>query len=266
MARATAIVTLVAGTLPFVAPAHELCTRLGHRTMRPNGDDRPMFKTMLALAATGILAAAPALAAPADPAPVIAAERAFSARAGEVGVAQSFLDNMTDDAIVFSPDPVKAKSVYGGRPPAKTPKDGGTLLVWWPNFAGIARSDDLGFTTGPAEVNGKRSVHFFTAWQTQADGRWKWDYAGGGEVEGGGGSQPARADDQHAGGLELLLTRPAHLAKHQMAGVTLNLVVVEEHGPHLGAPHRPRNRHRDAGRRLAAARRAHAQIVRAAGP
>ena len=151
-----------------------------------------MFKTMLALAATGILAAAPALAAPADPAPVIAAERAFSARAGEVGVAQSFLDNMTDDAIVFSPDPVKAKSVYGGRPPAKTPKDGGTLLVWWPNFAGIARSDDLGFTTGPAEVNGKRSVHFFTVWQKQADGRWKWVYDGGAE------SDPSRAPGPEA--------------------------------------------------------------------
>ncbi|MGH6909546.1 MAG: DUF4440 domain-containing protein [Phenylobacterium sp.] len=140
-----------------------------------------MLKMLVAVAA--ILAAKPAPAAPADPAPVIAAERAFSARAAEVGVARSFLDNMTDDAIVFAPEPVKAKSVYGGRPPEKTPKDGGTLLAWWPNFAGIARSGDLGFTTGPAEANGKRIVHYFTVWRRQADGGWKWVYDGGADSD-----------------------------------------------------------------------------------
>jgi ketosteroid isomerase-like protein len=159
--------------------------------MTPNGDDGAMFKTIVALAAAGLLAT-PVLAATADPAAVIAAERAFAARAGEVGVARSFLENMTDDAIVFNPDPVKAKSVYGGRPPEKTPKEGGTRLAWWPNWAGIARSGDLGFTTGPAEVNGKRSVHFFTVWQKQADGRWKWVYDGGAE------SDPSQAPGPNA--------------------------------------------------------------------
>jgi ketosteroid isomerase-like protein len=129
------------------------------------------------LAVAVALLSTPALAGPADP--VIAAERAFAARAGEVGIAQSFLDFMTDDAIVFGPDPQKAKSVYGGRPAAKTPKEGGPLLAWWPNWAGISRSGDLGFTTGPAEFNGKRSVNYFTVWQKQADGQWKWVYDGG---------------------------------------------------------------------------------------
>ena len=153
-----------------------------------------MLKTMIALAVAGILGGAPAFGASSatDPAPVIAAERAFSARAAELGVAQSFLDNMTDDAIVFAPDPVKAKSVYGGRPPEKTPKEGGPLLAWWPNFAGIARSGDLGFTTGPAEANGKRIVHYFTVWQRQADGGWKWVYDGGAE------SDASRAPGPHA--------------------------------------------------------------------
>jgi ketosteroid isomerase-like protein len=107
-----------------------------------------------------------------------------------VGVAQSFLDNMTDDAIVFAPDPVKAKSVYDGRPPEKTPKEGGPLLAWWPNFAGIARSGDLGFTTGPAEANGKRIVQYFTVWQKQANGRWKWVYDGGAESDARSASGP----------------------------------------------------------------------------
>jgi ketosteroid isomerase-like protein len=118
----------------------------------------------------------PAQAGPADP--VIAAERAFSARAAEVGIGQSFVDNMTDDAIVFGPAPTSAKKLYGGRP-SKAPKDGGASLVWWPNWAGIARSGDLGFTTGPAELNGKRSVNYFTVWAKQADGTWKWVYDGG---------------------------------------------------------------------------------------
>jgi ketosteroid isomerase-like protein len=132
------------------------------------------------LAAGLVLAlATPALA---DPAPVIAAERAFAARAAEAGVARSFMDFMAPDAIVFSPDVRLAREVYGNRP-SKPPKDGGALLAWWPSFAGIARSGDLGFTTGPAEVNGKRSVHYFTVWKKQADGAWKWLYDGGAESD-----------------------------------------------------------------------------------
>jgi len=110
---------------------------------------------------------------------VIDAERAFAARAAEAGVARSFLDFMTDDAIVFAPGAVNAKAFYGARPPGKTPKEGGPLLAWWPNFAGISQSGDLGFTTGPAEFNGKRSVNYFTVWVKQSDGGWKWVYDGG---------------------------------------------------------------------------------------
>lgn len=130
------------------------------------------------------LAAAPALAArPADPAPVIAAELAFAARAAEAGISTAFLDFMTDDAIVFAPDPEPARRIYGDRPPSKSPKEGGTLLAWWPNWAGIARSGDLGFTTGPAEVNGRRTQHYFTVWVRQPDGGWKWVYDGGAQSD-----------------------------------------------------------------------------------
>jgi len=128
----------------------------------------------LALAA---VVAGPVLAAdrPGDPAPVIAAERAFAARAAVVGIAPSFLEYMADDAVAFTPDPVNAKAFYGARPPGKAPKDGGPLLAWWPNFAGVARSGDLGFTTGPATVNGGApDVFYFTVWKKQPDGRWKW--------------------------------------------------------------------------------------------
>ncbi|WP_395671988.1 DUF4440 domain-containing protein [Phenylobacterium sp.] len=127
--------------------------------------------------AAGVLLASPAAAQ--DAAPVIAAERAFATRAAEVGIARSFLDFMADDAIMFAPEPTLARKLYGGRPPEKTPKEGGALLAWWPNLAAIAQSGDLGFTTGPAELNGKRSVNYFTVWKKQPDGTWKWVYDGG---------------------------------------------------------------------------------------
>jgi ketosteroid isomerase-like protein len=148
-----------------------------------------VLKTMMATAAA-LLATATATLAQSAPAsvsaaPVVAAERAFAARAAAVGVAPSFLEYMTDDAIVFSPDPLLARAVYGAGPPPKAPKDGGTLLNWWPNFAGIARSGDLGFTTGPATVNGAApGVFYFTVWTRQPDGRWKWVYDGGVEADG----------------------------------------------------------------------------------
>jgi ketosteroid isomerase-like protein len=145
----------------------------------------------VALAAMSLVATASRAAPLPDAAPVIAAERAFAARAGEVGIAPSFLAFMSDDAIVFNPDPLLARAVYGGRPAAKTPREGGTLLNWWPNFAGLARSGDLGFTTGPATLDGKPAgIFYFTVWSRQPDGGWKWVYDGGADADGAGAPGP----------------------------------------------------------------------------
>jgi ketosteroid isomerase-like protein len=129
------------------------------------------------LAAALLMMAGPAFAA--DPAPVAAAEQAFAKSVAELGIRDGFLAHMADDAIVFAPGPVSAKALYGGRPPSKPASQGGTQLVWWPTFAGLAASGDLGFTTGPAEVNGQRISHYFTVWKRQPDGAWKWIYDGG---------------------------------------------------------------------------------------
>ncbi len=119
--------------------------------------------------------ATPALAAPAaDPAEVVAAERAFAADGLALGIKQSFLKWSTPEAILFAPDPVKAHDLYGSRPDKANPP-----LVWWPVFAGISRGGDLGFTTGPATFDGKPSGWYFTVWARQADGGWKWVYDGG---------------------------------------------------------------------------------------
>lgn len=133
----------------------------------------------LALAA-GLLLALPATAAiaPLTPKPVIEAERAFAADGAALGIKKSFLAHMADDAIVLNPDPVSAKALYGGRPDGKGP-----LLEWWPVWAGIARSGDLGFTTGPYTVNGKPGAFYFTVWKKQPDGQWKWIFDGGADAD-----------------------------------------------------------------------------------
>lgn len=131
------------------------------------------------------------MAAPAaDPAPVVAAERAFAADGLAMGIKGSFLKHSAPDAILFAPGPVKAHDLYAKRPDQKGPP-----LVWWPLWAGIARSGDLGFTTGPATYDGRESGWYFTVWAKQADGGWKWLYDGGAASAHDGaapqGSQPA---------------------------------------------------------------------------
>lgn len=126
--------------------------------------------------AGALLAGAPAVAEHPDAAPVVAAERAFAADAPTLGIAGSFNKWSTPEAIVIAGGRAqRIGEVYPDRPrPADEP-----LLEWWPNFAGIARSGDLGFTTGGVAVGGQRTGHYFTIWKRQADGSWKWVYDGG---------------------------------------------------------------------------------------
>lgn len=133
------------------------------------------YPLSLIVCLSGVLASTQAVAAAAtDPSPVVAAERAFAADGLALGVKGSFLKHSTPEAIVFDPGPVKAHEILAKRPDAKGPP-----LVWWPLWAGIARSGDLGFTTGPATFDGKHSGWYFTVWARQADGGWKWVYDGG---------------------------------------------------------------------------------------
>jgi Domain of unknown function (DUF4440) len=125
-----------------------------------------------ALAAAALLAS-PALGAPVTPAPVVAAERAFAADGLAMGVQASFLKHSAPDGIVFGPEPVLAKAVFA------QPRPKGAALVWWPLWAGIARSGDLGFTTGPYTSDGKPGGYYFTVWARQPDGSWKWLFDGG---------------------------------------------------------------------------------------
>ena len=74
---------------------------------------------------------------------------------------------------VWAPEPLLAKAVYS------QPRPKGVELVWWPLWAGIARSGDLGFTTGPYTADGRPGGYYFTVWAKQPDGSWKWLFDGG---------------------------------------------------------------------------------------
>ena len=132
----------------------------------------------LFILATLLLAfARPASAQPADATHVVAAERAFAADGLKMGVDGSFLKWSTDDAIMIAGGaPRLAHEVLD---PHAVFDPAAPSLAWWPNWAGIAKSGDLGFTTGGVAVGGVRTGHYFTIWQRQADGGWKWVYDGG---------------------------------------------------------------------------------------
>lgn len=135
------------------------------------------------LVAAALLLAACSTAAPGvrsanlTPAPVIAAERAFAMRAGEIGWVPAFREFVAPDGLM----PNAGALVSAPQRLAEIPDDGNRDLAWWPAFAAIARSGDLGFTAGPASFDATRTpaIYYFTIWRRQADGSWKWIYDGG---------------------------------------------------------------------------------------
>jgi ketosteroid isomerase-like protein len=118
-----------------------------------------------------LLAAPPAAARQAQVGEVVEAERAFARTAQTDGVNSAFLRYSAPDGIVFQPGPTPVRQALAAHPIPPV------ALKWWPAYAGIAESGDLGFTTGPFVAGeGERQGHgwYFTIWKRQADGSWRW--------------------------------------------------------------------------------------------
>jgi ketosteroid isomerase-like protein len=127
-----------------------------------------MRKPEFIVAAFALIAVAgPCLAA--DPKPVVEAERAFARDAGVLGVGRAFQAHIAPDGILFRPEPTNGVAWLEAQE-SRPPRPGG--LNWWPVFAGVSSSDDLGFTTGPWKA-GDRGGYYFTIWRKQTDGSWK---------------------------------------------------------------------------------------------
>ena len=132
---------------------------------------------LILLAVLFLAFARPVTAQPAEASHIVAAERAFAADGRAMGVDGSFLRWSADDAVMIAGGaPRRAHDILD---PAAVFDPAAPSLAWWPNWAGIAKSGDLGFTTGAVEVGGVRTGHYFTVWRRQADGSWRWVYDGG---------------------------------------------------------------------------------------
>jgi ketosteroid isomerase-like protein len=106
---------------------------------------------------------------------LVAAERAFSQRSVEHGIKDAFLANLAANGIVFRPGPVNGRKAY-----AEQPQSSRATLSWTPEYADVANSGDLGFTTGPYELHAggasdttARYGHYVTVWRRPAGGRWE---------------------------------------------------------------------------------------------
>ncbi|RZJ02032.1 MAG: nuclear transport factor 2 family protein [Brevundimonas sp.] len=159
------------------------------------------MKSSTLILSCALFVAAPVAAQTPDAAAVVAAERAFAGDRAPLGITGSFTKWSIPDAIVIGGG--KVQMIRDAYPP-ETPRPADEpALDWWPSFAGIARSGDLGFTTGPMALNGQLTGHYFTVWRRQPDGSWKWIYDGGSNASAadapGADSEPTLLATSNAG-------------------------------------------------------------------
>ncbi len=113
------------------------------------------------------------LAASADPASLVDAERDFARASVDNGMMVAFLEYLAEGAVVFRPRPVDGRKFYAERGPSDA------VLSWGPAFAEIARSGDFGYTGGPWELRSKPGEepknfgHYVSVWKKQKDGKWR---------------------------------------------------------------------------------------------
>ncbi len=133
---------------------------------------RAFAAALLVLAVVGSAAAQVIKDLPGDLDALVAAERAFAKASVEKGMMDAFRAYIADDSVLFRPGPVPGKQWLGTRPnPPIT-------LDWRPVHADIARSGDLGWTTGPFEISRsgsdqKTHGHYMTIWRKQPDGNFR---------------------------------------------------------------------------------------------
>lgn len=126
------------------------------------------------LKACGLLAALlPPLAWADDFADLVAAERAFAADASARTTRAAFLAALAEDGLVFAPGPSNGQAVWQAR------KEEASKLEWAPEWAEVAASGDLGYTSGPWRLTPAGAAkpaafgHYLSVWRKDAEGHWK---------------------------------------------------------------------------------------------
>lgn len=103
---------------------------------------------------------------------LIQAERDFAANGSRLTVHEAFLHVLADDATLFRPGPVNARTSLAGRP-----MNAALLLLWQPYFGETSADGLLGVTAGPSEYGERPSTrngtgHFVSVWRRSGD-RWQ---------------------------------------------------------------------------------------------
>ena len=139
-----------------------------------------MKRALAALTFPFLLAAAgPARSADlqADLTAMVNSELAFARMAQEKTVRDAFLTFAAEDGVLMGPKGVENARQQIASQPAPPPDAPKLNLEWWPVYADISRSGDMGWTTGPSRrTRGERVGygHFVTVWKKQPDGSWRW--------------------------------------------------------------------------------------------
>jgi ketosteroid isomerase-like protein len=107
---------------------------------------------------------------PSDLANMVQAEYDFAAMAKREGYKASFLKYLSDDAVMFVNGPIAGRKRISERP------DLPGQLQWYPAYAVVASTGDVGLSTGPwVYVNQGKPAgygHFLSIWRKRADGSW----------------------------------------------------------------------------------------------
>jgi ketosteroid isomerase-like protein len=126
---------------------------------------------ILLLAASGMTPPAVSADRAAELQQVVAAERAFAARAQVVNARQAFAEFFAPDAVLFAPF---ASPAF---PRLREAPDWPVNIQWRPVAAAVSGAGDMGYTTGPSEYRqspGEAPIghgHYTSVWQRQPDGR-----------------------------------------------------------------------------------------------
>jgi hypothetical protein len=141
----------------------------------------PGAATLLAVACTVVavwLGASDAHEPDAEEAALISlvdAELAFGKMAHEQGVDAAFLTHVAADGIVLEPAPMRLRDAVQAHSAPADPK--ASRLSWQPAQVGVARSRDMGYTSGPfkrtdtALADGTRRGVYFSIWRREANHR-----------------------------------------------------------------------------------------------
>ena len=187
----------------------------------------------LLIAAPLALVAAPASAHEPDAEEIalgslVDAELAFARMAAHRGVRAAFLANFADDGIALEPAPVVVQQAFRARPAPADPL--ALRLDWKPAQAGVSRSRDFGYTTGPyaasrtAQPDAVQHGAFFSVWQRDASGTWK-------VVVDAGIASPAAIDFAALGASP----RPAYAGRDRAVAARARVLAAEAQGSAEGA-------------------------------